>query len=856
MMPKKKPSDTSPLSQYWVPPEYLVESGVGQPRVCLATTFEFEAAFFEAELLPRFLGLRFDHTENERTFLVEREDALAVAKVVVLVDQSRFDATQTTLRWDQLAVRVPGGIQHAKIAVLAWERFVRVIVGSANLNLTGYRRNREVFAPLDFWDADDSVPLDVLRETLDLLGIALGWARVAPAVQDRTREAIEQVRRLAKTWETAPSEFTAREHPRVTLAATHPASSQFRARSTLGEIVKRWGNRRATSVTVVTPFVGQAQGSQRDPVVEKLMTLPRSRECDAWLVVPESPQTAEDGKSRVEIPQSFVSSWADSSQNPRSAYVLPLPLCVVGEEDRNRNLHSKAVMLESNDDVLLMIGSSNFTPHGMGVGVHNLEANLVFEDRAASRPGGVGLLDRLPLPRDWRSEAVDATAVIGLDALEPPEDAADPKRVLPPFFAWAVYSQQTGVLQLGLDRSQSEPAAWSVRLPGTTEDAGLLLFSGNLTLAAAGDLSSEVSAAVGDPRRAEGAASPACDVLTYEFAKDARGVNIVAVLVEWTDAAGQTQQTRLGVCVENREDMPPPSEYRKLSANAIIECLMSGRSPAEWVDRQRRGGRGSSNEAAIESLRAVDTSGYLLYRIRQFARALTGMGERILGTVPHPEAIRYRLLQDPFGPVSLATSLLEPGGGAAQNWCARLETEHRVFLLTEILLAVHHLRQRFSKSTRGKERTQLLAPFEVAESRLVGLLDEHVSGSSDGLPGNLKGYVEAVRSRLRRSVAGNVAGDLRSDDPAGPEPHAEPSGDFAGDREGEALAESCAAVVLANTETRLERSDVVATGWDAEAPAEPSAEGKSPGPTAPPSSESPELELAPVNVTAEDEHAG
>ena len=56
-MPKKKRTDTPPLSQYWVPPDDLVEAGVGQPRVCLATTFEFEAAFFEAELLPRFLGL-------------------------------------------------------------------------------------------------------------------------------------------------------------------------------------------------------------------------------------------------------------------------------------------------------------------------------------------------------------------------------------------------------------------------------------------------------------------------------------------------------------------------------------------------------------------------------------------------------------------------------------------------------------------------------------------------------------------------------------------------------------------------------------------------------------------------------
>jgi len=135
-MPKKS-NGVPPLTQYWMPPDSLIESGPGLPWACLATTFEFDAAFFEAELLPRFLGLRFDHSENEPSFLVEREEALALSRVAVLVDQSRLDPTQTTMRWDQIPVRVPGGILHAKITLLAWQRFLRVIVGSANLNRYG-----------------------------------------------------------------------------------------------------------------------------------------------------------------------------------------------------------------------------------------------------------------------------------------------------------------------------------------------------------------------------------------------------------------------------------------------------------------------------------------------------------------------------------------------------------------------------------------------------------------------------------------------------------------------------------------------------------------------------------------------
>jgi len=196
MSRKNNNVEVPPLARHWMPPKTQFEFGVGQPWACIATTFEFDAGFFETELLPRFLGLKFDHTENEPSFLGEREEALALARVGVLMDQSRFDSAQSTMRWDQIPIQVLAGILHAKITILAWERLLRMIVGSANMTRTGYRRNREVFAALDFWNDSDSIPLRLLRDTLDLLVLILEWSRVAPSVRDRTSETIALSKRL------------------------------------------------------------------------------------------------------------------------------------------------------------------------------------------------------------------------------------------------------------------------------------------------------------------------------------------------------------------------------------------------------------------------------------------------------------------------------------------------------------------------------------------------------------------------------------------------------------------------------------------------------------------------------------
>ena len=146
------------MAEAWTAPALSPTGAIGSPLVCLATTYTFHASYLESDLLPRFLGLRFDEAEGTRPFIVEREQALAMVRACILVDADHMDPSQTTLRWDQLPVRVPGGAQHAKIVLLVWENYARLIVSSANLTRSGYRRNREVAGVVDFLDHQESAP--------------------------------------------------------------------------------------------------------------------------------------------------------------------------------------------------------------------------------------------------------------------------------------------------------------------------------------------------------------------------------------------------------------------------------------------------------------------------------------------------------------------------------------------------------------------------------------------------------------------------------------------------------------------------------------------------------------------------
>jgi len=715
-MGRRRKAEEQPLSEYWKPPaDSNLKDGVGEAVACVATTFEFDAGFFEAELLPRFLGLRFDHTENERTFIIEREEALATTRVGVLVDVAKFDPRQTTLQWDQLPIQVPGGIQHAKLTLLVWERLARLIVSSANLTRRGYRRNRELFAALDFFDGPDSAPLRLLRDALDFIDTLCGWSRALPATTQRIRETAEQVRTRVRRWSNSPQDFRPRERPRVGLIVGHPATASGSARSVLSQVMQMWLPRRVVELTVMTPFVGQ-QSNGEDVVLDGMRNLPMARDAKGWLIVPEAPASESAERRIVSMPWRFGQCWKKRFRE--NSRVVLVPPYIEEVDERPRDLHAKAILIQGDHHDLLMIGSSNFTPHGMGVGAFNCEANLVFEDWADAKQEGLALEDRLGLPVPWDS-AVGVDEVAWQEPDQAPEDFPPAKPALPAFFSWASYSQTTGDIRVGLDRSQHEPPMWSISLAGQSAEHASVLFSRT--------------------------ASPAdAAALCFTLDEKARGVHLTALRVSWQDRDRTRYDGFLAVSVKDREtDLLPPEEFRNLTVDDIIECLLSGREPAEWVERHdARRKRSPSTDAAIESLRAVDTSNYVLYRVRRFGRALAAMADRIARTPPTPDAIRYRLLRDPLGPVRLAEALSSDGEGRETGHPTATETGYRLYALAEMVLTLGHVGRQVLRVS-GRDGKWVMPLFRESRERLKTVI-QRLRNQASPLPDDLNRYLDAA----------------------------------------------------------------------------------------------------------------
>src|SRR5579864_1659485 len=109
-----------------------------------------------------------DPAEDAQTYLLEREEKLSEAFVCVLADQRNVSA-QRSLRWHLLSVRLPEpALQHSKLAILLWERHLRILIGSANLTEPGYRTNFETVTSFDFFP-DRAPPTHLATGCLDYL---------------------------------------------------------------------------------------------------------------------------------------------------------------------------------------------------------------------------------------------------------------------------------------------------------------------------------------------------------------------------------------------------------------------------------------------------------------------------------------------------------------------------------------------------------------------------------------------------------------------------------------------------------------------------------------------------------------
>jgi len=679
------------LLDTWVPP-----AEAGDSIGCVATTFTFSPAFFEEECLGRFLGLQTDAREDGAAYLLEREERLSQLEcAVALVDQHYAQGTRS-LRWDLLSARpVRGGILHAKVSLLLWAQHARLIVASANLTEDGYRRNQEVFAALDYFSGSDA-PLTVLDEVIPFLREAVQLAPTASPngrqPHQRWNRFLDRVSHVTREWgSTVPPRDP--NQPRLFPVLTSPT------RANVFETLKdrRTSGRTIDLACVISPFFDAPGGVNRP--AQELWTLIKQKGSATveyhvtWETSPDSEEV------HVHAPESLLTAQPAHRSNIKTQVNL-LNL------EQSRPLHAKCLWLQSDDAALLMIGSSNFTAQGMGVGpVRNFEANLCFEAHRSRQAPAMRAMQNCWLPSNRVDlERVRFRPVANLD--EEPEPLTP---LLPKGFQEIIFCRdesQRGCLRFGFQEGLT--TGWIL----LSED-DVTPFLGETDWQAAG--------------------SPLQWCVGWDRDRPPSGF-----YVRWLGSGGDAWWP---VNVESGHSLPPPAELRDLPLDMLIEILTSARPlhqvVAEWRRRSPIPDLDSVGVTPLDPHKRVDTSQFLLQRTRRVSAGLSALRERLERPTASEQVLHWRL-QGPIGVRALALAIEK----AAQS---RIE---QGFLLAELCLELRRVVPQESPGCLPTETVRVALQNLADELRAVALARiDDVSSTSSGL------HVEArAEMALRRYI--------------------------------------------------------------------------------------------------------
>ncbi|MBA8792925.1 hypothetical protein FHX74_000519 [Friedmanniella endophytica] len=360
-----------------------------------ATTFTLDPDFFERDCLARFTAVSSveegNGTVHDLVARIELEEKLAEVPVTVLADRATR-ADRTSLRWDLLHGHVPGGLLHAKVAVLLWADATRLLLGSANLTPAGYRRQIELSLAADLGPRC-LFPSDLLvalaDELKDYLNLVPGADLVTPGIA-RARSALDLFR------DRAISQRPARPGRRAALGVCLAPSGL--GRSPLDSLKEVWDGPRPLRATHLSPF----WDSHDLAVVNRVRRLLTGHGARSHQVV-----TVRTPEGMVPVP---------TAVRARVDHVYEL-----AREDRElRALHAKCLVIESDRFVAALVGSSNHTRAGLGLNGGNSHRELnVWLGAPAGSAEGVWLMALVAPAEELADETL---SVDGLDVDESDED--------------------------------------------------------------------------------------------------------------------------------------------------------------------------------------------------------------------------------------------------------------------------------------------------------------------------------------------------------------------------------------------------------------------------------------------------
>ncbi len=666
---------TGRLLDLWLPPEKA-----GRPLGCIATTFTFEPDFFEQQCLGRFLGLdtRPGEAASEIGYVIEREEKLAETPVCVIADRS-LDPEGRSLRWDVLSVRAPTGVMHAKVSVLVWEDAVRLITTSANLSERAYRRSIELAMTFD------AVPGAELWSGvfLELLAAVERLIRLGPAAPGEMGPRPRALAILARARERIAS-FDLPARPRrgmPRIAIVMPGMDG----DAIDGLMRVWGPGVPVRATVMSPYFDTAGEASR--AAQRLADILSKRRAAATFVVP-----FESDRDIARVPATLLGGLP--SRIAFSLFDVKQP-----EEAEPRALHGKLVLLESDDWVAALVGSSNFTAAGLGLmGGGNVEIGVAV---GAQRGSAV-------------AEGLCSLALVGdpidLDAVEyePVQDPDETWPAVPAGFVQAL-GEPGPPAQMEIELAPDGlPHQWHITTP---EGESLL--------------SADEWRIDGHKRLAK-IAVPSGD-LPFNVA------------IAWTDSAGVRNRVNLPVNVTDPGRLPAPAELRDLPIEVLLQALASVRplheSIVEGLERRESGHRLSVNE--LDPLKRFSPTGQLLHRTRELSEALAGLRDRLERPAATMDTFVWRI-DGPFGPVAIAEKLIE------SRRTGREVQGEASFMLAEVALTLSRVDLKQTSRFAPRKRPHMRKVVRQSVKELEALCTGMASAP------NLDAYVKEAFARSAR----------------------------------------------------------------------------------------------------------
>jgi hypothetical protein len=567
----------------------------GEPIGVLTTTFTLDTAMFEEECLARFLGVQSHPTRDGALYRLEREERLAKLVCATVIADIHHCGGPRSLRWDLLPARPARGVMHAKVSVLYWQAHLRVIVASANMTPDGYRRNRECFSVLDF---------PGLHGDRTLVGPLVAYLRGV----------------LALTPEMAARDRSASLLSSIDAAFVHvePPTRGLQRRAVLVgpgqpdvfEQLKAFVPGIIDEAHIVSPFFDKKLSDEGPE--KRIWELMRKRG-DTYVCYHVGGERLPEGAGwKLQAPAHLAKSAPRSSAHCR---IHPIELGNAQNGAEHRPLHAKTIYFSGDEWALILVGSSNFSTAGTGLGTQpNWEANVAYLVREGTNEKVRKALDTRGV---WGGDSVGTATGVEFAPAFDEENAESQAPALPAFFAAAQLMDTTST-HFGL----------SLTLTGKSPDADWIVSHEGTPLL--------------DRKTWETAGQPV--VWSSQLPRSSRAPS--ALQVVWKTGERQADWP---VTYGGAQALPPPDGLPEYSLAALLDLLASGK-PLHVALRDYLKNLPEDDDADPETVvelldphAKVDTSTFLVKRVQRACWAMVHLRRHLCEPVSSEQALAWRL---------------------------------------------------------------------------------------------------------------------------------------------------------------------------------------------------------------------